>query len=382
MKKTKDNRKTNDVLARMRRIIGGDALPTSKTLRLVSHVKERVVLQTSMDRVVFGMKLLMLLRKRSQIVNNGCEMLTSKNSKAKVKKNSTFVKIRRIGSDSDYGEAHLVKNVDDPRKPMYLAVKILPLKMDSLNEIAMYKRFTPMVLKQQSPHFPIIIGTAKCDDCEFENINLHNNGKATTGCIYVFNELAKGDLKQWSEKEHPLPDYYSMMAQLLLSLTTLHASGLTHNDLHWGNMLYHEVPAGGYWHYNVSISVNSEVGKLFRLEEPQSIDLYVKNTGQQWVLWDFGMMDTNFDSKMNYDMWYISQVHEWAKRKNRKSFYPGVICSALENIHNIASMLGGMHTSDIVPLIMKDSIFPESAVTIGKLPLDTVLNANPYKIVL
>jgi serine/threonine protein kinase len=384
MNKAKLN-KRKIIINRMRRTIGGN-MNYKQNNSILTPIdvtfKEQNFMDAPIDRVANGMRLLSLLRKRSKLVNDGCDIMSSKLHTAKDNAH-TFIKIKRIGSDSSFGEAHLVKNIDDPKKPIYLAVKLLPLNDYTMTEIKLYKRFTPLVLKQQSPHFPIIIGTSKCNDCEFQNENLYLKNKITPGCYYVFNELANGDLKQWSATTHATGEYFSMMAQILLSLTTLHAAGFSHNDLHWGNMLYHTTVEGGYWHYCVSISKNSEVGKIFKISRNIKRDLYVKNTGQQWVLWDFGLMNTKFNKHINYDMSQISNIANWAQNNSQRPHYPPypyVISSAFKSISQTASLLGNMRTSDIIPLIIKNSVFPESIVSVNKLPSEPILNIVPYTI--
>ncbi len=46
----------------------------------------------------------------------------------------------------------------------------------------------------------------------------------------------------------------------------------SHNDLHYGNVLVHQVPPGGYWQYKIN-------NKIYNIE----------NMGYLFVLWDFGM---------------------------------------------------------------------------------------------
>ena len=46
---------------------------------------------------------------------------------------------------------------------------------------------------------------------------------------------------------------------------------ISHHDLHWGNVLVHEIPAGGFWRYTID-------GKVYD----------VPNLGFLFTLWDFG----------------------------------------------------------------------------------------------
>jgi len=210
---------------------------------------------------------------------------------AKTRNKQGFQKVKRIGSASVYGETHLVKNIDIPLRPLYVAVKIAPKNTPGIErEIQNYESATKLVKRYISPHFPVVYGYNLCDHCEYENPRILANKRSTKKCYYIFNELAAGDLKTWIKQQaskktwEPEEVYHSMVTQLLMGLFALHwALNMTHADLHWGNVLWHDTSAtkGGYWHYQMIYSGLTQ-------------NIYIKNTGQLWVLWDFGMMSQGY----------------------------------------------------------------------------------------
>eukprot|EP00877_Chromochloris_zofingiensis_P000503 jgi/Chrzof1/10453/UNPLg00380.t1 len=210
---------------------------------------------------------------------------------------SKFSVVRRIGSSSKYGGVFVVKYQKTLLKPLYLAIKRMPITSfmpttPKAREIRLYEQFGEVVAAMQSPNFPVVYGTLTCNSCQYVNENLKDHSRK---CYILFNELASGDLKTWlHEGERPMSQMTSMMAQLLAGLCVMHASGWVHNDLHWGNALYHQLPPGGYWHYKLG-----------------SDDIYIKNTGQRWMLWDFGLAAKLSGRKDYVDAYRIAHVDQW-----------------------------------------------------------------------
>lgn len=316
--------------------------------------------QMRRDRIHDGLLLAKILKKRSKLVANGCDMMVDK----WVPNKHAFVKLNRIGSDSHFGEAYKVANYDDPATPMFLAVKVLPDTADAANELAMYKRFTSAVLTGVSPHFPIILSTVKCDECRYENQELFDNGPVPKECRYVFNELASGDLRTWSHTVHQPMEYYSMLAQVLLGLGFMHSKGYSHNDVHWGNVLHHAVPARGFWHYRVVAAKRTH-------------DVYVRNTGQQWVWWDFGFMAKTTEN-VNHDLLKICESYEWAENDLNVP-YPARVKAIMRRISATATKMTDIAKSDVAPLLL--GMFPLSTVVVhaaGQPVPKGVLNAQPF----
>lgn len=95
--------------------------------------------------------------------------------------------------------------------------------------------------------------------------------------VYV-NELAKGDLKSFFDLYDELGSditqtmLLNAVAQIIMSIASLHNIGISHNDTHYGNFLYHKIKPGGYIKYTIK-------DKTY----------YVENLGYLWVIWDFGI---------------------------------------------------------------------------------------------
>lgn len=96
--------------------------------------------------------------------------------------------------------------------------------------------------------------------------------------MLVVNEYADGDLAHYVKKKLNVwtPALVeNCVFQTVVGLLALEKYyNMTHNDLHYGNILVHEVQRGGFWHYKIN-----------------GIDYYVPNLGYVFILWDLGMAD-------------------------------------------------------------------------------------------
>ncbi len=201
---------------------------------------------------------------------------------------------KRFGSPSIFGEAWLGYTF---KNKYNVAIKKMPLGEDDQyesytyeqlmsgdscwSEMTAYMLCTILVMSNVCPNLPVLYKYFWCPSCKF--VNKAIKGKATRPCLLVVNELANGDLKMYLEKK---PEIWtpglvdSCVFQIAAGLYALEKYyGMTHNDLHYGNILVHEIPAGGYWHYKIH-------GKHY----------YVPNLGYLFLLWDFGM--TNIPGKI------------------------------------------------------------------------------------
>jgi hypothetical protein len=206
----------------------------------------------------------------------------------------------RFGTPSEYGEAWVGYHFADNYK---VAIKKIPLdnmsdRMASFTrdqmrsgksawtEIAAYLLCTVLVFAKVCPNLPVMYKYFWCPTCSFM-IKKQKRGQkkrkkrqrpltTTKPCLLVVNEMANADLKFYLEKT---PQIFTAalqincVFQMVAGLYTLEKFyNMTHNDLHYGNILLHEIPRGGYWHYRID-------GKNY----------YVPNLGYVFVLWDLGM---------------------------------------------------------------------------------------------
>lgn len=286
---------------------------------------------------------------------------------------------KRIGSPSVYGIVYLTKGMGFGRL-LKVATKCMAVSPDNTKEIQVLNALTDEVKRSGFQHFPLFYFNKKCNvplcqqqdaDCPAEFLK--------QPYYVVMSELAQGDLKSWlHEDTHKLTEYTSALFQIYMALAKFHSMGLSHNDAHWGNFLYHKVKPGGYWWYKAG-----------------SHHFYIKNTGQLWVLWDFGFakkhssptyMCSDFrriTSAFRYD---TSAVPGWMPESQTNIKYP-------EELVNITSHLDaetkgfvgcniGQSLLDVLgtlPLILgkKDKDIPEIALTY-KRPSEPILNDKPF----
>jgi len=194
---------------------------------------------------------------------------------------------KRFGSASKFGEAWIGYTFDNGYK---VAVKKMPLgKYDekeaytetqllsgdsAWTEMASYVFCTLLVMSKICPNLPVLYKYFWCPTCRFVNKSIR--GKKERPCLLVVNELADGDLKMYLEKKISLwtpalvENCVFQIAAGLYAIEKFY--NMTHNDLHYGNVLVHEIKPGGFWRYKID-------GKHY----------YVPNLGYLFVLWDFGM---------------------------------------------------------------------------------------------
>ena len=231
-----------------------------------------------------------------------------------------FEKVKRIGSDSRFGEAYIAYN-GDAKLPIYVAIKLMPLRSNNFNEVEKYTYFTKYVINMMSPHFPLIYKSLKCSACQYDNKRHFKEGP----CITVFNELAQGDLKSYLKTAHSSYDLLCIFGQLIMTCLAMEHAGYVHNDMHWGNYLYHLVPeyTGKYMHY------------IYRDTRNQVHHVYLKNNGILFIGWDFADMSEahGLNENLNDDLYRILHIYTWAVQES----YPGFpstaekICVALKD---------------------------------------------------
>ncbi len=210
----------------------------------------------------------------------------------------------RIGSESINGEVEKAcypilcnhqKECKCKNNAVTLALKKVPLfdtplikpgeritssrwtQFDVYAEIVCLKLCTYLVRSSVCPNLPMFFAYFPCGTCSFENIEITKhfessaNGKGP--CVLVLNEFASGgDFKHWVLTPRSFDEWMNAYFQIFMGLAAIQKYfGIAHFDLHWGNVLVHNVPKGGFWKYTLN-------GK----------DYYCPNLGFVFVLWDFG----------------------------------------------------------------------------------------------
>jgi hypothetical protein len=174
-------------------------------------------------------------------------------------------------AEGEYGIAYLAEGMDAGTGSIIkVAAKVMQDNKENRLETLILNKLKRQV-QAGFPQFPLMYAQLNCGKaiCAQSEQDCHPNFKVNH--IVMLNELAEGDLHSWLQIKHPVKQCHSAICQICVALIALNAVGYRHDDLHFGNVLYHKVPVGGCWHY----VINGE-------------DVYIQNTGQLWVLWDFG----------------------------------------------------------------------------------------------
>lgn len=182
--------------------------------------------------------------------------------------NNNIKIVKKIGTESKNGSIYLSKGVNGGEL-LRFAAKIMPQTKDNKKEIKILKEVTKIVSSDKSPHFPLMYYNYSCSVPDNNNLPEFVINKRY---FINLNELANGDLEAFMRKEY---DNYKLvnnaLAQVFIAILSFHSIGYTHNDTHWGNLLYHKVKQGGYIKYNINGN-----------------DIYLENIGYLWVIWDYG----------------------------------------------------------------------------------------------
>lgn len=258
--------------------------------------------------------------KRIEYVNKINEILKNISNEDYCNFKKGFEKIKRIGTRSAAGEVFVGYN-SNSTLPTYVAIKMMPVKEANYNEIKCSKFFTTYVLNNISPHFPVMYGSKKCSSCNYDDKRRYKGD-----CLLLLNELAEGDLKVYLKTPRNSYELLCTFGQIIMTCLGIEHAGLVHNDMHWGNYLYHKVPEynGKYFHYRY-FDTNS------RIEH----NIYLKNNGYVFIGWDFAdaypPKYSNNDT-LNIDVYRIFHINKWALEEGYPIFpdFASNICTLLK----------------------------------------------------
>lgn len=272
--------------------------------------------------------------------------------------------IKRIGSASKNGIAYLAKIKTKSIVPRYVAIKIMAASDDNNSELFYYKKLAAYVQKLKTPHFPLVYAVSVCSKALINKI-LPEAKKVKGGShkfSIVFNELANGDLKAWLNQPRTEEAHISCICQIVMSLVTMEKLKVAHNDMHWGNVLFHDIPShkGRYLYYVI-------------VKDGVERKIYIKSTGQLWVMWDFGLMLPW--PKPTEDLAKISMYPGWTKYAYKIDVPPVIvgICNALRSNPFGAAF-------DVIANICEKTGFGASFMTTTAPPTDLIINKYPYKL--
>lgn len=176
--------------------------------------------------------------------------------------------VNKIGSESKYGAAYRVKY-----KNFYLAAKIMCVNNSNNLEIKLLKKVTKYVMDNKTIHFPIMYFNEVIEKTNDMSNMLLPNAVQNCNTFYLnFNEIFSGDLNMFITNKHNLDTIQNTITQIFFSISNFsYYTNYVHLDAHGGNFLYHIVDKKGYYHYKVN-----------------NINVYLKNMGYIWVIWDYG----------------------------------------------------------------------------------------------
>lgn len=206
---------------------------------------------------------------------NFCQLINNPGKDIKV--------IRRIGSESTEGEVYQIQY-----KGTDAALKVMPITTDkdnekNQNEMEIANLASDMVLENTWPHFPIVYGFGRCYDSNFYNPSwkgkstnyacmlklretlpsktkqmdaLYRTGQSPetiarrfnldlqlcedleTPSDFLISELAREDLSSWASLIHSSKEWKSNVSDILETILFMREEmQISHNDLHWGNVL-------------------------------------------------------------------------------------------------------------------------------------------------
>jgi hypothetical protein len=192
----------------------------------------------------------------------------------------TILLYKQFGSDSKHGIIFKCKYLDEPYELPKITAKIQLKTKEAMKEIKILKEITKYGITNKIPNLPILYKTIECENNAKGNDkypSLLSNAKGMQKYyLIILNELANGDLKSFIQKYrsyfNSVPFWKNLYEQLYISLLILHSLGISHNDSHAGNFLYHKIKAGGCFHYKIN-----------------GIDYYIENIGFLWTTWDYGI---------------------------------------------------------------------------------------------
>lgn len=228
----------------------------------------------------------MIKRKLLKFKNKEHE-ICEKEVEGKNELSNEIVLLNRIGTKSVDGEVFKACYLLSCKK--YIAVKKIHIEipkkeekyinnyysLDAVNshsiwsELLFLKAMTELVKNKICPNLPMYFNNYICKNCD---------NKTGDNCMYIVNELANGDLKMYlNTYTYSFDELMSCYYQIFLALYCIKKQyNLFHNDLHFGNVLFHNLDKSNkeikYWKYKLN----------------NSIEIVVPIYSKLFVLWDFG----------------------------------------------------------------------------------------------
>jgi hypothetical protein len=261
-----------------------------------------------------------------------------------------FLLLNRIGSGSINGEAFSTcfpvqcdgdGQCECQDNPMYLAIKKIPLSnkdyllsknplsKESLTselwgELLAMRLCNALVENKVTPNLPLYVNYFLCNDCDYENDALVMEYPAGSRCVILVNELANaGDIKNWSKVPRSNDEWLNAYFQIFSAIYAIQKYfDMSHHDLHWGNVLVHQITPGGFWRYTID-----------------GIVYDVPNMGWLFTLWDFGY--ARIPGKL--------EISQWKEMYSENQQNPRLLVDYYR-ISNVPIWRNGMSGDEHVPI--------------------------------
>jgi hypothetical protein len=158
-------------------------------------------------------------------------------------------------------------------------------KYNLWREYDILEKCTNLVLNKVTCNLPILYDLKICNDK-----------------VIFYNELASGSFIDWIFLDHTTEQWESFLFQLWAGMYVLQKHlKLVHNDLRYGNVLYHET--------------NYDTHKYVIGDK----EYYLPTAGYTFIIWDFGgaKLDDNHDTVTKQKLDYSTDLHFFHDTYNR-----------------------------------------------------------------
>lgn len=239
---------------------------------------------------------------------------TSKKNSIDLGDQAGWLYTRMIGSKSKFGEVWMVdtheNNIAIKKIPMTkYDIKIglrkstpnefLTMKRSIWVELFFLKKCESLVKKNICPGFILIF----FDEIQKETIFyspklIPMNGSS---CMMIGMELAKTDLNCFSSIQKKTTEWIGIVFQILFSILTYQKHlKICHNDLHWGNILIHQV-----------VAQENSSPPQYLLYQYKDTKFYVPFFGYLCLVIDFGFVTKLNRENIMKDVRRISHLNKW-----------------------------------------------------------------------
>lgn len=240
------------------------------------------------------------------------EIRTSKRSPMDLSNRVAWSYKTMIGSKSNFGEVWMVdtqggkiaiKKIPMTRYDIKVGLQkstpseFLTMKRSIWVELFFLKKCESLVEKNVCPGFLLIFFDEIQKDMIFHNPKLvPMNGSS---CMMIGMELARSDLNVFSAVKKDTVEWAGIVFQVLFAILTYQKQlKICHNDLHWGNVLIHEV-------------LEPSASPRYLLYEYKNTKFYVPFFGYLCLLIDFGFVTKLTRENMMKDARRISHLNRW-----------------------------------------------------------------------